>query len=254
MTNNTTTLWLPPSAIEPNPFNPRRNFPEQEILELAASIKEQGLLQPPLVRPLAKKHKGITHQLVLGERRWRAVTVLDLELIEVRCKAMTDYESSQAAYTENIQREDLTDFEDAGGLLIVMKQAEKAGNPLSVHNLQKMFGKSETFIRNRLNLFNLKPDVQEMTQRHRSVLSSAYKINTVADKEVRQELIERVDAGASFKAIESAVEKYKADAAWKRDSQAPPDNTTRSALRAQQNKETESLRALRAALEEDFRY
>jgi ParB/RepB/Spo0J family partition protein len=248
--SETVELLLSLKAIEPNPFNPRKHFSEAEIVELAASIKEQGLLQPILVRPLVKKHRGITHQLVLGERRWRALLWLGLEETAARVRAMTDYESSQAALSENIQRQDLTDYEEAEGLLQVVRQAEKEGVKLGVRELVLMFGKSETYIRSRLNLFNLKSDVQEMTQRHRMVLTSAYKINEVPDGEARRELIELVDAGASYKTIEAQVQQRKDDAAWQRESRQAPDNATRTVLKQQEQRGSEALRQVEAALAE----
>lgn len=251
---DTTTIWLAPSAIEPNPFNPRRYFGETEIAELAASIREQGLLQPILVRPLARKHKGITHQLVLGERRWRALLLLEWESVEARCRPLSDAESAAAALTENIQRQDITDYEEAAGLLTVIEQSEKEGRPLGVTALMQRFGKSETYIRNRLGLFDLKPDVQELTKRHRMVMSSAYKINKVPDAQTRRELIELVDNGASFKTIESQIEQLKADTRWRRDSQRPPDPTTRAALQSQQARLSEAQKQVETALAEADRH
>lgn len=100
--------YLPIDDVLPNPFQPRENFSEKEILELSQSIKELGVIQPLVVRP-----KGDKYELVAGERRLRAAKLAALTQIPVIIKEFTDTESLEVALVENVQREDLSPIEEA---------------------------------------------------------------------------------------------------------------------------------------------
>ncbi|RQD77002.1 MAG: ParB/RepB/Spo0J family partition protein, partial [Halanaerobium sp. MSAO_Bac5] len=95
--------------IEANPFQPRRNFDQQALQELAASIKEKGLIQPITLR----KIKAEKYQIVAGERRWRASQMLDLAKIPAVIRSFDDQEMLEIALIENLQREDLNPIEEA---------------------------------------------------------------------------------------------------------------------------------------------
>ena len=103
------TVKLPLSEIEPNRDQPRKEFDEDALQELADSIAEHGVIQPLLVRPMA----GGGYQLVAGERRWRASRIAGLTEVPVVIREMTDAEMMELALIENLQREDLNAMEEA---------------------------------------------------------------------------------------------------------------------------------------------
>src|SRR5690606_24661479 len=98
--------WLSPAAIEANPYQPRRNFSPQEMEELAQSIREHGVLQPIIVRPLPEPRDGIAYQLVAGERRWRASQQAAVETVPAIVRGVNDQQALELALIENIQRHD----------------------------------------------------------------------------------------------------------------------------------------------------
>ena len=104
---------LPIDLLDPNPFQPRMNFDEEMLHDLAESIRTQGVLQPILVRP----HPDVPgrYQIIAGERRWRAAGIAGLHEIPVICRELNDVESAAAALIENLQRENLNPIEEAEG-------------------------------------------------------------------------------------------------------------------------------------------
>jgi len=104
---------LPIDLLDPNPFQPRMNFDEDMLRDLAESIRTQGVLQPILVRP----HPDVSarYQIIAGERRWRAAGMSGMHEIPVICRELTDVESAAAALIENLQRENLNPIEEAEG-------------------------------------------------------------------------------------------------------------------------------------------
>ena len=110
------TVSLRISEIEPNRDQPRKQFDEAALADLAASIEQHGVLQPLLVRPLP----GGGYQLVAGERRWRASRMAGLTEVPVIVREMTDREASELALIENLQRQDLNPMEEALGYRTVM--------------------------------------------------------------------------------------------------------------------------------------
>ncbi|MBE6766853.1 MAG: ParB/RepB/Spo0J family partition protein, partial [Ruminococcaceae bacterium] len=110
-TDSDSILEIRLSEIEPNKNQPRRDFDEQAIAELADSIREHGLLQPILVRPL---ENGM-YQIIAGERRWRACRLAELSTVPVIIKNMDDRKTMEVSIIENLQREDLNPVEEALG-------------------------------------------------------------------------------------------------------------------------------------------
>ena len=102
---------VPLAALKPGRFNPRRNFAEGQLEELAASIRERGLVQPLVVRPSL----GDTYEIVAGERRWRAAQLANLHDVPVVVRALSDQEAVEIAIIENVQREDLNAIEEGEG-------------------------------------------------------------------------------------------------------------------------------------------
>lgn len=159
---------LPVAAIRANPNQPRRSFPEEGIKELAASIRESGILQPLVVRPAA-----IGFELIAGERRLRAAKEAGLERVPVLIRQAEDNESMQLALVENLQREELNPLETA--------QAYEAlidGFNLSQEQLAAKVGKSRAAVTNTLRLMQLPEPVKvlllsgDLTEGHaRAILS-----------------------------------------------------------------------------------
>ena len=141
------------SEIKPNPSQPRKNFKESELAELATSIKNQGLIQPIIVRIDDDK----TYQIIAGERRWRACQLAGLHEVECVVKNYKDAEVVEAALIENIQREDLNVIEEANAYkgLIEIKN-------ITNERLSKIIGKSPSHVSNILRLLELDKSIQEM--------------------------------------------------------------------------------------------
>jgi ParB family chromosome partitioning protein len=138
------------SEIEPNREQPRKNFSDEAIAALADSIREHGILQPLLVRPLITGG----YQIVAGERRWRAARMLGLDEVPVNIRELTDAETMQIALIENLQRENLNPIEEAVGYNELI---ENYG--MTQEKVARMVGKSRSAIANAVRLLSL-PDEQ----------------------------------------------------------------------------------------------
>lgn len=139
--------------IEPNRAQPRHEFDEEALRELADSIAQHGILQPLLVRPLPDGG----YQLVAGERRWRASRMAGLTEVPVVIREMSDSEMMQISMIENLQRENLTPVEEAMGYKVL---AEEYG--LTQDEISKSVGKSRPVIANAMRLLKLPPQVLDL--------------------------------------------------------------------------------------------
>ncbi len=137
------------SMIEPNPMQPRRNFEETSLSELADSIKEHGVLQPIIV-----KRKGRMYEIIAGERRWRAARLAGLKEIPAIIREMDNMEAAEASLIENIQREDLDCIEEAMAYKALI---EEYG--LTQEELSKKVSKSRAAIANSIRLLQLEGEV-----------------------------------------------------------------------------------------------
>ena len=143
--------------ITPSSFQPRRSFDEAKIEELAASIRNQGIIQPMVVRP-----KGDGFELIAGERRWRAAVKAGLSRVPVVVRAASDHEALQLALVENLQREDLNPIEEATGYRRLQEEFH-----WSQEEMAEKIGKSRPAIANALRLLALPSEVQqEVTAGH----------------------------------------------------------------------------------------
>ena len=143
---------LPLREIEPDPEQPRKKFDEEALSGLAASIQENGLLQPIAVRP---KRIGTGYLIIAGERRWRAARLAGLTEVPVLIKDVTDEQAAALALIENLQREDLDPIEVAVGCRQLI---EKYG--LTQETAAKRLGKSRSAVTNSLRLLGLPEDVR----------------------------------------------------------------------------------------------
>ncbi len=137
--------------ITPSPLQPRRTFDEAKISELASSIRNQGIIQPLVVR-----RKGDQYELIAGERRWRAAMMAGLERVPVLVRDASDHEVLQLALIENLQREDLNPIEEASGYRRLQEEFR-----WSQEEMAEKVGKSRPAIANSLRLLALPQDVQQ---------------------------------------------------------------------------------------------
>ena len=144
---------LPIGDIEPNRGQPRKQFDEAALSELSASIRQHGVLQPLLVRPIA----GGNYQLVAGERRWRAARMAGLSEVPVVIREMSDQQAAELALIENLQREDLNPMEEAMGYRTLM---ESYG--LTQEETAEAVNKSRPAVANALRLLQLPDSVAQM--------------------------------------------------------------------------------------------
>lgn len=143
---------VPIENVIANPDQPRRNFNQKDLDELAVSVKEKGILQPLIVRP--NPGGDGTYQIVAGERRWRAAQLARLHEVPVLIRDLTDAEVLEIAIIENVQRADLNPVEEAQGFQQLMQTFAYTQDQLS-----KVLGKSRSHIANILRLLRLPEDV-----------------------------------------------------------------------------------------------
>lgn len=148
--------FVPVERIFPNPDQPRRQFTQDALQELANSIAEKGVIQPLIVRP--RGEDGF--EIVAGERRWRASQMAQLHEVPVIVREFTDTEVLEVAIIENIQRADLNPVEEAMGFRQLM---DRFGH--TQEKLAKALGKSRSHIANLLRLLTLPDEVREMLQK-----------------------------------------------------------------------------------------
>ena len=160
---------LPIDRVFPNPRQPRQEFDELKLMELASSIRQHGLLQPITVRAA-----GNGYEIVMGERRYRACVMLGFSHIDAFVLAVSEGESSVLALIENLQREDLHYFEEAEAYAALLSQG------FTQEALARRLGKSASGIANKLRLMKLSPALRKylweegLTERHaRALLSLA---------------------------------------------------------------------------------
>jgi len=173
---------LDPDSIDPNPNQPRKNFGEKELLELADSIGENGVLQPIVVRRSGKRY-----QLVVGERRLRASKMAGRNKIPAIVRDIGDSDSLKYALLENLQREDLNPVEEAMGY-----RALKEDLGLSVADIGKAVGKNRSSVANTLRILSLPEEITEMIIDGKLTEGHARAILGVESKEGRLALARRI--------------------------------------------------------------
>ena len=146
---------VPLAALKPGRFNPRRSFSEAQLEELAASIRERGLVQPIVVRPSS----GDAYEIVAGERRWRAAQLANLHDVPVIVRTLNDQEAVEIAIIENVQREDLNAIEEGEGYRLLIE-----GHDYTQEDLARIVGKSRSHLANTLRLLKLPETVQDLVR------------------------------------------------------------------------------------------
>src|SRR3954466_11190029 len=143
----------PIEFLKPNPRNPRRAFSEAELTELASSIKQHGVIQPIVVRPVKGAHDRF--EIIAGERRWRASQLAGLHEVPIVPADVSDSDALEIAIIENVQREDLNAMEEAQGYHALSDEFKR-----SQDDIAKIVGKSRSHVANMMRLTKLPPEVQ----------------------------------------------------------------------------------------------
>jgi ParB family chromosome partitioning protein len=177
---------IPIDRIEPNPAQPRMIIDPAALRELAASVREHGVLQPVLVRPLDDGR----YQLIAGERRWRAARLAQQATVPAMIEEIDDDTALEISIIENLQREDLTPLEEAE-----MYRRMTAEHGYSVRKLAQKLGKDKGYIENRLRLSDAPPEVRDLVATRKDTLSHAYELLKVTDPRKRKRLAEQVARG-----------------------------------------------------------
>ncbi len=178
---------IPIELVRPGAFQPRRRFAESELDALAQSIREKGVLQPLLVRPLTGQEADF--ELVAGERRWRAAQRVGLHEIPVIIRPMADSEALEIALVENLQREDLSPLEEAGAYSRLMEEFGR-----TQASLAEALGKSRSHVANTVRLLSLPAPVRrrlddgELTAGHARALLAVADPAALAEEVVRRGL------------------------------------------------------------------
>lgn len=199
ITNDTDVVLqeVPVSQIEPNAHQPRGHFDEEALLSLTASVRELGVLQPILVRPVAGGH----YQIVAGERRWRAAKRAGLPHIPAIVRPTEDAQSLEHALVENLHREDLGPLEEAAAF---QQLIEDFG--LTHDDLARRVGKSRSAVSNALRLFQLPPSIQKMVAARRLSPGHARALLGSPDRAYQEALAQRaIKEDLSVRHVEEAV-------------------------------------------------
>lgn len=179
--------------IEPNRDQPRKQFDEEALRELSASIAQHGILQPLLVRPLP----GGGYQLVAGERRWRAARMAGLEEVPAVIRELTDREAAELAMIENLQREDLNPMEEAKGYQTLM---ETYG--MTQEEAARAVNKSRPAVANALRLLQLPDEVAEMVAEGRLSAGHARAVLSFSEEERLPAAQEAAEKGLTVRELE----------------------------------------------------
>jgi ParB family chromosome partitioning protein len=189
-------MMVPIEKVIANPEQPRRQFLQEDLDDLTASIKEKGVIQPLIVRP----RDGGMYEIVAGERRWRASQAAQLHEVPVIIRDYSDVEVLEVALIENIQRSDLNALEEAQSYKMLM---DRFG-----HTQEKMaeaLGKSRSHIANLVRLLHLPEDVQELVQERKLSAGHARALITTDNaSEIAQKIVK---GGLSVRATEALVKK-----------------------------------------------
>ncbi|SEV91517.1 chromosome segregation DNA-binding protein [Aliiroseovarius sediminilitoris] len=212
-------LVVPVEKITPNPEQPRRQFTEEQLNDLAASIREKGVIQPLIVRP--KPGADGEYEIVAGERRWRASQMAQLHELPVIVREYSDTEALEVAIIENIQRADLNAIEEAAGYRDLMNRFGHTQEKVS-----EALGKSRSHIANLLRLLNLPDEVQDFV---RDGKLSAGHARTLVTADNPVELARQIIAkGLSVRAAEALAKSPKPNASRPPRQKAEKDADTRA--------------------------
>jgi ParB family chromosome partitioning protein len=188
---------IPVGSIVPNPNQPRVHFDEESLAELANSIREIGVLQPVLVRPMGDDQ----YELIAGERRWRAARRAGLGVIPAVVRATDDMGSVERALVENLHRQDLTPLEEAAAYQQLIEDFS-----LTHDQVATRVGKSRSAVSNTLRLMSLPAGIQALLADGRLSAGHARALLGTPDRSLQEQLARRaVNDGWSVRTLEDAV-------------------------------------------------
>jgi len=202
--------------IDPSPFQPRRDFPENSLAELADSIRASGVVQPILARrnPSAEGR----YQLVVGERRWRAARLAGLETVPAMIRDLADEDALELALTENLLRKDLNPLEVAHAYQALLEKFH-----LSHEQVAERLGINRSSVTNTLRLLRLPPAVQEMISKDEITYGHARALLALDSEAAQLQLASRIATqGLSVRQIESLVARRGTKAPSKKTAAQPP--------------------------------
>jgi ParB family transcriptional regulator, chromosome partitioning protein len=189
-------LMLPVEAIERNPGQPRKRFEDAKLEELAASIREHGIVEPILVRK-----DGARYRILAGERRWRAAQRAGLKEVPAVLREATDHQAFELALVENLQREDLNAIEEAEAYEVLV-----AEHGLTQEQVAERVGKERSTVANALRLLKLPADVRDLVRDGRLDMGHARALLGLAGVEDIRKVAQRaVREGLSVRATEALV-------------------------------------------------
>jgi len=205
-------MLLTLGQIRPSPLQPRKEFDQQNLEELAQSIKEKGVIQPVLVR-----RRGDYYELIAGERRFRAATLLNLKEIPAIVKEAEDRDSLEISLIENIQREDLNPIEEARACQYLIDKFN-----LSQEEVSDILGKARTTITNTLRLLKLPLEIQEEIKKGRISFAHGRALLEIADPNQQRRLVQAIIANSlSVRELENLIKGQRSKISKRRIQQAP---------------------------------
>ncbi len=210
------------ASISPNPVQPRQNFDEAALQDLADSIRKKGIIQPIIVRPTAEQNR---YEIVAGERRWRAAQIAQLHEVPVIIRSFSDSEVLEIAIIENIQREELNAIEEA---LAYRQLMDRFGH--TQDKLAEAMSRSRSHIANMLRLLNLPKDVQRLLVS--GELSAGHARALVSTPNPSELAIKVIGKGLTVRETEELVRKS-----------SLPDNKVKSGRKQEKDADTRALEA-----------
>ncbi len=194
--NKNEIRYVQTDQIKPNPYQPREDFDSQGIEELSQSIKERGIIQPPIVR-----RKGDYYELIAGERRLRAAKLLNLKEIPVIIRDADDENSLELALIENIQRENLNSIEEAHAYQYLINKFQ-----MTQERIGEVLGRSRVSIANILRLLKLPAEIQEEMKKNRISFAHGRALLEIEDVNLQRKLAQEVILkGLSVRELEVLV-------------------------------------------------
>ena len=198
--NEDRVIYVDINDIKPNSAQPRTHFDEDKLMELANSIKVNGVIQPLIVRDSSNGY-----ELVAGERRWRASRLAGLSTVPCIIRDFDDRQNAIVAIIENMQREDLNPIEEAKGL---KSMTEKYG--FTQEQVSASLGRSRTYIANSIRLLKLPADIQEYVSSGQMTAAHGRTIINISDKKKQKEVADKIIRNdLSVRATEKLAEKIK---------------------------------------------
>ena len=214
-------LYIDINDIKPNKDQPRKTFNEEKLKDLANSIKENGVIQPLIIR---KAQNG--YELVAGERRWRASRIAEIKKVPCIIRNFDEKQNMIVAIIENMQRENLDPIEEALGLNEMIKRFE-----FTQEQVSNALGKSRAYIANSLRLLKLPEKIQNMIIEGRISAAHGRTIITIKDENKQIEVCDKIIRnGLSVRAAERLTEKIKDDARPERKKRKPGVNAEIAAV------------------------